>query len=117
MVNNGVWSAVRLLYTDSMLNGKIAFIRELLPKKPYLYGFEKSLQLLNLIFVYMNLLPVFFFLLSFQVKPRTLSLWQLILQPACDIHPQSLRSQWVSEKHDKHWHHKGALGLCSLPFV
>lgn len=60
MVNNGLWSAVCLLYTDSMLNGKIAFIRELLPKKPYLYGFEKSLQLLNLIFVYMNLLPVFF---------------------------------------------------------
>lgn len=60
MVNNGLWSAVCLLYTDSILNGKIAFIRELLPKKPYLYGFEKSLQLLNLIFVYMNLLPVFF---------------------------------------------------------
>lgn len=60
MVNNGLWSAVCLLYTDSMLNGKIAFIRERLPKKPYLYGFEKSLQLLNLIFVYMNLLPVFF---------------------------------------------------------
>lgn len=66
MVNNGLWSAVCLLYTDSMLNGKIAFIRELLPKKPYLYGFEKSLQLLNLIFVYMNLLPVFFFCYFFK---------------------------------------------------
>lgn len=72
MVNNGLWSAVRLLYTDSMLNGKIAFIRELLPKKPYLYVFEKSLQLLNLIFVYMNSLPVFFFTVFFSSQTENI---------------------------------------------
>lgn len=72
MVNNGLWSAVRLLYTDSMLNGKIAFIRELLPKKTYLYGFEKSLRLLNLIFVYMNPLPVFLFSVIFSSQTENI---------------------------------------------